>query len=406
MPLETGTRSRGSAAHVHVPAEKSSIWSPQVPSEENAYAHQGAPQILQSAREDALAHGPRVIDLFSGAGGASVGLAAAGFSVIAGVDHHRPSADTFTHNHPDTGYILGDIRDIEPSSVARVARSEEIEMLVAGIPCQGFSRSNRKRNDADRRNYLFREFLRFAESFLPPVVLVENVSGIRAAANGAFVIAIREELENLGYDVDVRVLNAADFGVPQVRQRLFFLGIRDGQGHAWPEPTHGPSARQPHLTVADAIADLPPLQAGESATRYSSPPATKYQREMRGTRRVLLNHTAPAHPKAVQEKIGQTRPGTPIYPRFRQRIRLSWDRPSPTQLAGGIRPQYQFGHPDQPRGLSIRERCRIQSFPDAYEIRGGIVQGRVQTGNAIPPRLVQAIGRKILKHVFASDPRC
>lgn len=382
------------------------VWSPLVAPEESAYAHAGSPVVLRTARSNGGATRPRVIDLFSGAGGSSIGMTSAGFSVIAGADHHRPSAETFIENHPDAGYVLGDIRQMDPAMLARVAGTESFEMLVAGIPCQGFSRSNRKRHDEDPRNYLFREFLRFVEDFAPPVVLVENVSGIRAAANGAFVEAMQSELRRLAYRVDVRVLNAANYGVPQIRQRLFFLALRGDAPHAWPDPTHGPGTDRSYLTVKDAIGDLPLLGAGESATAYDSVPSCEFQREMRGDQVELRNHAAPSHPEAVQRKIAATAPGEPIYPRFRQRIRLAWDRPSPTQLAGGIRPQYQFGHPDQARGLSVRERCRIQSFPDWYGIRGGIVQGRVQTGNAIPPRLAEAIGRAILSSVFVADLSC
>ena len=111
----------------------------------------------------------------------------------------------------------------------------------------------------------------------------------------------------------------------------------------------------------------------------------------------LQNHKAPNHPIARIKKIGSTKPGFPIYPKFKQRIRLKWDQLSPTQVAGGIRPQFQFGHPDDARGLTIRERCRIQSFPDNFVISGGIVQGRVQTGNAVPPLLSSAIAKTLIQ---------
>lgn len=107
----------------------------------------------------------------------------------------------------------------------------------------------------------------------------------------------------------------------------------------------------------------------------------------------LQNHEAPSHPDSTVKKIAKTAPGKPMYPKFKQRIRLAWDIQSPTQVSGGIRPQFQFGHPEDARGLSIRERCRLQSFPDSYTIYGGIVQGRVQTGNAIPPLLARAVAK-------------
>jgi DNA (cytosine-5)-methyltransferase 1 len=113
----------------------------------------------------------------------------------------------------------------------------------------------------------------------------------------------------------------------------------------------------------------------------------------------LANHKAPNHPDEVIDKIKNTKPGQPMYPRFKQRIRLAWDMQSPTQVSGGIRPQFQFGHPSDNRGLTIRERCRLQSFPDDFVVSGGIVQGRVQTGNAVPPLLAKAIATAIKKHL-------
>lgn len=110
----------------------------------------------------------------------------------------------------------------------------------------------------------------------------------------------------------------------------------------------------------------------------------------------LVNHKAPNHPDDTIKKIASTKPGKPMYPKFKQRIRLAWDILSPTQVSGGIRPQFQFGHPEDTRGLSVRERCRLQSFPDNFTIEGGTVQGRVQTGNAVPPLLAQAVAKALL----------
>ncbi|MFC1625411.1 DNA cytosine methyltransferase [Patescibacteria group bacterium] len=117
----------------------------------------------------------------------------------------------------------------------------------------------------------------------------------------------------------------------------------------------------------------------------------------------LENHTAPSHPPSTIKKIGSTEPGKPMYPKFTQRIRLHWDKTSPTQVSGGIRPQFQFGHPEQSRGLTVRERCRIQSFPDDFVIFGGTVQGRVQTGNAVPPLLAKAIAIRVKKALLKSS---
>ncbi|MBC7333697.1 MAG: DNA cytosine methyltransferase, partial [Actinobacteria bacterium] len=316
------------------------------------------------------------------------------------IDIHKPSMETFLHNHPRTMGILGDIRKIPDDLVVDLLSGIEVKVLMAGVPCQGFSLNNRKRNPNDPRNYLFWEFIRFVKLLKPDFLVLENVSGMKSTANGSFVVEIEKQIKIAGekigkrYRVEHRILNAADYGVPQIRKRLIFLASAEGYPIVWPEPEFGTPER-PYRTVFDAIGDLPPLKPGEKKSFYTTPPQTEYQKLMRNGSIVLLNHEAPKHPQSTVERIKRTKPGEPMYPRFTQRIRLSWDKLSPTQVAGGIRPQFQFGHPRDPRGLTVRERARIQSFPDWYQFFGGVVQGRVQTGNAVPPLLAKAIAERI-----------
>jgi DNA (cytosine-5)-methyltransferase 1 len=228
------------------------------------------------------------------------------------------------------------------------------------------------------------------------VVLLENVSGLASSAGVAFKEAICLAIEESGYRVDCDMLYASEFGVPQKRRPLFFLGVKPGVKLRWPKPTHGPGCKNPYVPVGDAVTDLPFINAGESADHYLSDPKTEYQKLMRKkASKTVHNHVAPKHPQETIDKIGNTKPGEPIYPKFAQRIRLSMDGLSPTQVSGGIRPQYQFGHPTAARGLTVRERCRLQSFPDRFIVHGGTVQGRVQTGNAVPPLLAKAIALQI-----------
>jgi len=372
-------------------------WDKNVPVEESPYYWKGEPKVFE--RQVDL-NPSTVLDLFSGAGGLSLGFAMAGFNVVLGIDIHKPSMETFLHNHKKTIGILGDIRKIPDNLVLDLLKGIEVKVLMAGVPCQGFSLNNRKRNPNDPRNYLFWEFIRFVKLLKPDFLVLENVSGMKNTANGSFVEEIEKQIVIAGeesgkkYRVEHRILNAADYGVPQIRKRLIFLASAKGYPIAWPEPEFGTPER-PYRTVFDAIGDLPSLQPGERKNFYTTQPQTEYQKLMREGSVVLLNHEAPKHPQSTIKKIKNTEPGKPIYPRFTQRIRLGWDKPSPTQVAGGIRPQFQFGHPSDPRGLTVRERARIQSFPDWYQFFGGIVQGRVQTGNAVPPLLAKAIAEKI-----------
>lgn len=372
-------------------------WDKNVPVEESPYYWKGEPKVFE--RQVDL-NPLTVLDLFSGAGGLSLGFAMAGFNVVLGIDIHKPSMETFLHNHKKTIGILGDIRKIPDNLVLDLLKGIEVKVLMAGVPCQGFSLNNRKRNPNDHRNYLFWEFIRFVKLLKPNFLVLENVSGMKNTANGSFVEEIEKQIVIAGeesgkkYRVEHRILNAADYGVPQIRKRLIFLASAKGYPIAWPEPEFG-TLERPYRTVFDAIGDLPSLQPGERKNFYTTQPQTEYQKLMREGSVVLLNHEAPKHPQSTIKKIKNTEPGKPIYPRFTQRIRLGWDKPSPTQVAGGIRPQFQFGHPSDPRGLTVRERARIQSFPDWYQFFGGIVQGRVQTGNAVPPLLAKAIAEKI-----------
>ncbi len=384
-----------------------SRWDKNVPVEESPYYHKGEP-IFYDDRNIDFSNKLTVVDLFSGAGGSSLGFEMAGFNVVLGVDIHRPSMETFLHNHPRATGVLGDIRKVDERKVLDMLSGLEIRILMAGVPCQGFSLNNRKRHPDDPRNYLFLEFIKYVEALKPDFLVLENVSGMKSLADGSFVSEIEKRIRLAGerngkrYRVEHRILNAADYGVPQIRRRLIFLASAEGYPIRWPKGEFGKPWR-PYRTVRDAIGDLPSLMPGEEKTEYEGPPQTDYQRMMRGNCKRLKNHVAPRHPPSTIERIKRTKPGEPMYPRFTQRIRLSWDRPSPTQVAGGIRPQFQFGHPRDPRGLTVRERARIQSFPDWYEFRGGIVQGRVQTGNAVPPLLAKSIAKEIRRVIIEYD---
>ena len=346
--------------------------------------------------EAADATRPACIDLFSGCGGFSTGLENAGFEPVIAVDLHRPSIDTFRANHPRAVCVRGDIRAVQASKIARILAQRKVDpvLLTAGIPCQGFSLSNRKRDLSDERNFLFEEMLRMVRALAPPIVMIENVGGLASAGSGAFLNAIQETLDALGYRIAAQILDASAFGVPQRRRRLVIVAWNVGGTFAFPEP----STPIP-VTVGEAILDLPVLASGERSSAYGDPPHSAYAIRMRADCNELHDHQAPSHPKSTIARIARTAPGAPMYASFKQRIRLHRDRPSPTQVSGGIRAQFSFGHPTQSRGLSIRERCRIQSFPDRHVIHGGLVQGRVQTGNAVPPLLAEAIGHSLRRLV-------
>ncbi|MEG0844287.1 DNA cytosine methyltransferase [Clostridium sp.] len=395
-------------------------WDKSVPIEVSSYVEVDNIEVLNESNFKLDTNKPVMIDLFSGAGGFSVGCGWVGFQSVLANDYFEPALKTWLHNHPNSLGILGDIRQIDENFIDNLLKKHgvrDIDLITGGVPCQGFSRANRKHDDEDVRNYLFLDYMRMVGKLNPKCIILENVSGMKTTANGKYVDEILSSMRELGYNSDVKLLNAADFGVPQVRQRLIFVGIRSDLNVSkfeYPKPQYISEKDNNSLisndmeiyrTVKDAISDLPALESHEKSDEYVINPENEYQKLMRGLDNrlenrpcyILSNHVAPKHDAATIERIKNTEPGKPMYDRFKQRIRLSYSNPSPTQLAGGIRPQFQFGHPTQNRGLTIRERARIQSFPDSYVFCGGTVQERVQTGNAVPPLLVYNIAKELIK---------
>lgn len=345
------------------------------------------------AKEVVLNH----VDLFCGPGGFATGFEWAGFETVLGMDIHAPSLKTFEVNHPNAKVMLGDIREFS-SDALKAMVPENIDVLSAGVPCEGFSMANRNRTKfTDERNFLFVEFLRMAEAIKPKVLLVENVANFARHDDGFFGREVEAGMKALGYNTTSTILNASDFGVPQRRRRVMFIGILPGYFFRWPKPTHGLGpGRKPFVTVGEALlGDLPELQSNEYSDEYLCGPTNEYQKFLRKKSKGLLNHQAPNHPKETIKRIASTKPGEPMYESYKQRIRLHKDHLSPTIVSGGIRPQFAYGHPTQPRGMTIRERARLMSFPDWYDFQGGIVQGRVQTGDAVPPLLARAVASSI-----------
>lgn len=375
-----------------------SAWDKSVKVEENGYYWKKDPLFIKGGKipKDR----PIIVELFCGCGGTSMGFEMAGFEVVLGCDIHTPSIQTFKANHPNCSTILGDVKKVDPNIIKELLNGKPLDVIIAGVPCQGFSLNNRKRHQEDDRNQMYKEFVRFIEILNPKVVVLENVSGMKSSGN--IVEEIEKDLSRAGkMIVKSKLLFAPDYGVPQKRSRLIFVGIRDEEfDFSLIQKTHGPKTDKPYVNIKDAIGDLPSLEPKETKRNYKTKPFSEYQKLMRNnTNGSLECHTAPNHPKYTIEKIKNTILGEPMYPKFKQRIRLAWDIQSPTQVSGGIRPQFQFGHPEDARGLSIRERCRIQSFPDSFIVKGGIVQGRVQTGNAVPPLLAKAVALAIKKYL-------
>ena len=364
---------------------------------------------------------PAAIDLFSGCGGLSAGLRAAGFRILAGLDIEPHAMDTFRLNFPEAYAAECDLAVPDPPGLMERAglRAGELGLLAGGPPCQGFSKNvPRSRRTADAAsNRLVRSFLAYAVALRPRAVLMEKVAEMRKGFGGAWTREVRETLAAAGYRVLHATLDAADYGVPQHRRRAFFAAVRDGAGFRFPEPTHRGGPRPggiPHVTVGEAIGDLPGVEHDSERAEfgYASEPFSNYQRAIRAGSSGVLNHR-PRRLSAIQhERLASLAPGqgaADLPPRLRVRSgysgaygRLSRDMVAPAITRWVFHPgSGRYGHPDDVRTITIREAARLQGFPDTFAFEGSYNQQAGQVGNAVPPILAEALGRSLLEALAA-----
>jgi len=385
----------------------------------------------------------RTIDLFSGAGGITEGFRMAGYECLYANDAMPEAMETFKHNHPEA---WGDCRNIEKVNPAEIRsklkiKKGEMDVLVGGPPCQGFSINAPERFLADPRNKLFKDYVRFLEEFEPKTFLFENVPGLLSLGDGKVLERILSEFERLDYHVTVKILFSAHYGVPQERWRLILLGSKFGE-IAPPEPTHYAAGRAnfrggggvltfrltesdkhrllPAVTVGQAISDLPRLEMGEGAETigYTSPAASDYAAALRNPDGVTFNHFAAKLSKQNAERMKHVKPGGSwrdiphhLLPKGMQRARKSdhtkrYGRLSNDKLAGTVMTKCDphWGTvflPDQERSLTVREAARFQSFPDSYQFLGPRVSQYEQVGNAVPVLMAKAIAMQIRAHLEA-----
>lgn len=365
----------------------------------------------------------RVVDLFAGCGGFSAGFSmAGGFDIVAGNDIDEDCLAAFSRNHPGAQCWPGSIAGLNADQLLdslSLARGE-LEVLIGGPPCQGFSRNRARRHQNgqfvdDPRNYLFVEFLRFVDTFLPRTLVVENVADMIVKEGGRFRDEILDSLDSLGYTTcNTAVLNAADFGVPQRRRRAFIVASRDVP-IGLPSPSHSDEVQTgvlmpllPWRTISDAISDLPSIEGGQgtSPSPYASPPRNDYQRLLRGSATRVSEHVA-WHLSGVQsERLSYLQQGdgvealpSSLAPKSTYGSayrRMSWNVPALTITTWMYHPgSGMFFHPEDHRTITVREGARLQSFPDSTIFCGGKVSRCRQVGNAVPPLLGAAIAEEI-----------
>lgn len=327
----------------------------------------------------------KAYSLFSGGGGFQIGMEKAGFNVLVANDIEVAAAQTHKENWPDNPFLLKDIRTVSGQELLDLAGGIKPDIIFGGPPCQGFSTLGTKQS-ADPRNNLFDHFVRVVDELQPKCFLFENVKSLTTMYNGQYKDYIIEKFNSIGYSVISKVLNSADFGVPQNRYRVFFFGTRLKYHFEFPQPSFGNKSinQTPYNTVGDAIMDLSTL-----------------------TETDVPNHIALEHSEVVINRYKLIPEGGKLPPKDELPIllrrsnfgnsykRLHRNEPSLTMVPGNN----AFSiHPTLNRSLTPREAARIQTFPDGHIFKGDRRKQCILVGNAVPPLLAEVIGKEIIKH--------
>ena len=340
-----------------------------------------------------------VLDLFCGCGGLSHGFVEAGYEIVAGIDHWQDALDTFAFNHTDSKAIKADLFNILPEQIAHQLETKDINVIIGGPPCQGFSIAGKRLID-DERNQLYKSFVEFVSYFQPKAFIMENVPNIISMGKGAVRDDIIEDFTRLGYIVTYKILLASEYGVPQNRRRAFFVGLKNGETFEFPLPT-----TEKLVICEQAISDLPneSICDGEA---YPVAAQSDYQRLMRANSKVLHNHQATVHTPKTVEIIAQVPDGgnykdLPEHLRETRKVNIAWTRfnsqkPSFT-IDTGHRHHFHYMYNRVP---TVRESARLQSFPDSFIFLKGKTSQYKQVGNAVPPLLAQALAEKLKDYLL------
>lgn len=347
----------------------------------------------------------KVIDLFAGVGGMSLGFEQAGFEIVYANEYNESIANAYKKNHPGTVVDNRDIKDIDFNEVFK-PYTGKIDVVVGGPPCQGFSQKGKRIGLSDDRNFMFQQFLKVVKIVKPKFFVLENVPNILSSENGFFKDEIISTFKELGYDIKSKVLKAENFGVPQKRRRAIFLGKLGNLDFEIPE------GNGETTSVKEALSDLPIFKSGEGSDsqQYRSAPNNSFQKIMRKNSKIVDNHFSTNHSKIALErlsciKVGDTKEDLPKEHRTKSIHSGTWTRMNPDGFARTITTRFdtpssgQFTLPDQDRCITVREAARLQSFPDSFIFAGTKSSQMLQVGNAVPPMLANEIAKAIKKHL-------
>tara|TARA_B100001059_G_scaffold235253_1_gene280278 strand:+ start:963 stop:1991 length:1029 start_codon:yes stop_codon:yes gene_type:complete len=332
------------------------------------------------------------IDLFCGAGGLSLGFEQAGVKIHAGFDNCQDSLDSFTLNHKKSLGINCDLS----KDVQNLNQFSGIDLVIGSPPCQGFSISG-KRNSDDTRNSLYKIYTKTLDKLKPKVFIMENVPNLVSMDSGSFKDAILKELGKMGYQIDYKILLASDFGVPQNRRRVFFVGTRENRYEFIQN-----KIIQNQVTTAEAISDLPEYSV-EDGSKYTSKAKTNYQNTMRSNSSGIWNHQITQHTQKTIDTISLVPDGgnykdLPEKLQKTRKVNIAWTRYSSKKpsftIDTGHRHHFHYKYNRVP---TVRESARLQSFPDTFVFKGSKTSQYRQVGNAVPPLLARALIENILE---------
>ena len=394
------------------------------------------------------------IDLFGVPGGMSLGFKIAGMKPVGALDIFASGIETYKKNFtetPEENIVCADASKnnvVEKFKKQTSLKPDDVDVIIGGPPCQGFSnigrvkiaslvkngqrngRSSDSRFIDDKRNHLYKSFIKFVDWFKPKAIVMENVYGMVSYKNGRVVEQIKEDFKNAGYpNAEYRILNAIEYGVPQFRKRIFFIATKNKIDISWPEQTHVPKSDlnrkslmtdvKNYVTVGDAMGDLPTLglpkknlKIENSERKYRKLPECEFQKFARGEQETLHNNVTRWHRDKDIEVFNNMKPGErwcDLSDHDRKKIgysdksfndkwkRLSNDKPSWTVVSHLAKDGYMYIHPTQDRTISVREAARLQSFPDSFVFYGSRSAQFRQIGNAVPPLLAMAIAKHLKK---------
>ena len=347
-----------------------------------------------------------IIDLFCGCGGLSYGFEQVGYKTLLGIDFDEKAIESFLLNHQNVKAICGDITRVTyENDINPLIGNKPIDVIIGGPPCQGMSLSGFRKLD-DPRNRLYLSYIRLVREIQPRAFVIENVPGLVGLFKGEIKDSIIDEFTKLGYAVKYEILCSSDYGVPQARKRVFFVGIKgETNNFMFPKP-YGEN-----ITCEMALSDLPPLvdNIGIEDNEYETAVQNEYQRLMRKNSNIVKNHIAAQHSDRVREIIALVPDGCnykslPVKYRNTRNFNVAWtrfrsDKPAPT-IDTGHRHHFHYKYNRVP---TVRECARLQSFPDDFIFIGNKTEQFRQVGNAVPPLMAKVIAEALYNYLMQEE---